>query len=360
MRLGIIGLPLSGKTTVFNALTRSDVPPTTATTGKLETHTAIVDVPDKRVDRLSALFKPRKTIYAKVTYTDFANLEQDVGKTGLTGPLRNQIATTDAFVLVIRGFESSVSPHPLGSINPQRDLDLLHNDFMLADLVTVENRLARIDETLHKGARSEERTRYQEERLLFERLHAGLEAGQPLRDLALTPAEVDGLAGFGLLSLNPTLVLLNTGEDPCDPHTVLRYAHQQTAVMALQGKLEMELAQLPPEEAAMFMEEFGIQELGLNRVIHTSYHLLGLCSFFTVGEDEVRAWTLRQGSTALDAAAAIHTDLARGFIRAEVISYDELIALGGMVAARKAGKVQLEGKEYLVRDGDIVHIRFSL
>ena len=139
MRLGIIGLPLSGKTTVFNALTRSDVPPTTATTGKLETHTAIVDVPDERVDRLSALFKPRKTIYAKVTYTDFANLEQDVGKTGLTGPLRNQIATTDAFVLVIRGFESSVSPHPLGSINPQRDLDLLHNDFMLADLVTVES-----------------------------------------------------------------------------------------------------------------------------------------------------------------------------------------------------------------------------
>ncbi|HPD41428.1 MAG TPA: redox-regulated ATPase YchF, partial [Anaerolineae bacterium] len=199
MRLGIIGLPLSGKTTVFNALTRSDVPPTTATTGKLETHTAIVDVPDERVDRLSALFKPRKTIYAKVTYTDFANLEQDVGKTGLTGPLRNQIATTDAFVLVIRGFESSVSPHPLGSINPQRDLDLLHNDFMLADLVTVENRLARIDEMLHKGARSEERTRYQEERLLFERLHAGLEAGQPLRDLALTPAEVDSLAGFGLL-----------------------------------------------------------------------------------------------------------------------------------------------------------------
>ncbi|MDX9956500.1 MAG: DUF933 domain-containing protein [Anaerolineae bacterium] len=360
MRLGIIGLPLSGKTTVFNALTRGDTPTATVATGKLETHTAIVDVPDARVDRLSAMFNPRKTIYAKVTYTDFAGLEQGIGKTGLTGQLRNQIATTDAFVLVIRGFENSVSPHPLGSVNPQRDLDLLHSEFMLADLVTTENRIARIDETLHKGARAEERTRLQEERVLFERLHAALEAGQPLRDLGLTPAEVDGLAGFGLLSLKPTLVLLSTGEDACDPDTVLHYPHRQTAVMALQGKLEMELAQLPPDEAAMFMEEFGIQELGLDRVIHTSYGMLGLCSFFTVGEDEVRAWTLRQGATAVEAAAAIHTDLARGFIRAEVIGYEELITFGGMVAARKAGKVQLEGKEYLVRDGDIVHIRFSL
>ncbi|OQA19179.1 MAG: Ribosome-binding ATPase YchF [Chloroflexi bacterium ADurb.Bin360] len=360
MRLGIIGLPLSGKTTVFNALTRGDTPTTTAATGKLETHTAIVDVPDARVDRLSAMFKPRKTIYAKVTYTDFAGLEQGIGKTGLTGQLRNQIATTDAFVLVIRGFENSISPHPLGSVNPQRDLDLLHSEFMLADLVTAENRIARIDEMLHKGARSEERVRLQDERVLFERLHAGLEAGLPLRDLELTSVETDGLAGFGLLSLKPTLVLLSTGEDACDPDTVLQYQHRQTAVMALQGKLEMELAQLPPDEATMFMEEFGIQELGLDRVIHTSYGMLGLCSFFTVGEDEVRAWTLRQGSTALDAAAAIHTDLARGFIRAEVVGYEELIALGGMVAARKVGKVQLEGKEYLVRDGDIVHIRFSL
>ncbi len=360
MKLGIIGLPLSGKTTVFNALTRGDYPTTSAATGKLETHTAIVDVPDVRVDRLSAMFKPRKTIYAKVTYTDFAGLEQGIGKTGLTGQLRNQIATTDAFVLVIRGFENSVSPHPLGNVNPQRDLDLLHSEFMLADLVTTENRMARIEEMLHKGARSEERARLQEERVLFERLHAGLEEGLALRDLELTPTEIDGLAGFGLLSLKPTLVLLSTGEDAVEVNSVLHYQHRQTAVMALQGKLEMELAQLPPDEASMFMEEFNIQELGLDRVIHTSYGMLGLCSFFTVGEDEVRAWTLRRGSTALDAAATIHTDLARGFIRAEVIGYEELVALGGLVAARKVGKVQLEGKEYLVRDGDIVHIRFSL
>lgn len=360
MRLGIIGLPLSGKTTVFNALTRGDYPTASAATGKLETHTAIVDVPDARVDRLSAMFKPRKTIYAKVTYIDFAGLEQGIGKTGLTGQLRNQIATTDAFVLVLRGFESSVSPHPLGSVNPQRDLELLHSEFLLADLVTAENRIARIDEMLHKGARSEERARLQDERALFERLQAGLEAGLPLRDLELTLPEIDGLAGFGLLSLKPTLVLLNAGEGAGAPDTVLKYEHRQTAMMALQGKLEMELAQLPPDEASMFMEEFGIQELGLDRVIHTSYEMLELCSFFTVGEDEVRAWTLRRGATALDAAGAVHTDLARGFIRAEVIGYTELATLGGMVAARKVGKVQLEGKEYLVRDGDIVHIRFSL
>lgn len=360
MKLGIIGYPLSGKTTVFNALTRGNTPTSSAAAGKIETHTAIVDVPDTRVEQLSAMFKPRKTIYAKVTYTDFAGIEQGIGKTGLTGQLRNQIATMDAFVLVIRGFENSVVPHPMGSVNPQRDVEALHSEFVLADLVATENRIARIDEMLRKGARSEERTRLQEERVLFERLHAALEAGQPLRDLELTSTEMESLAGFGLLSLKPTLVLLNTGEDPCDPQTVLQYAHRHTTVMALQGKLEMELAQLPPDEAAMFMADFGIEELGLNRVIHASYAMLGLCSFFTVGEDEVRAWTVKRGATALDAAAAIHSDLARGFIRAEVIGYEELIALGGMAAARKAGKVQLEGKDYLVRDGDIIHIRFSI
>lgn len=360
MKLGIIGLPLSGKTTVFNALTRGNLPTTSAITGKLETHTAIVDVPDPRVDRLSAMFKPRKTIYAKVMYTDFAGLEQGIGKTGITGQLRNQIATTDAFVMVIRGFENSVSPHPLGSVNPQRDLDLLHSEFLLADLVTAENRIARIDEMLHKGARSEERGRLQEERVLFERLYAGLEEGLPLRDLGLAPEQIDGLAGFGLLSLKPTLVLLNAGEGTLDLDATLHYQHDQTVILDFQGQLEMELAQLAPEEAVIFMEEFGIDELGCDRVIHTSYGLLGLCSFFTVGEDEVRAWTLRRGSTALDAAATIHTDLARGFIRAEVIGHDELLSFGSMVAARKAGKGQLEGKEYKVRDGDIVHIRFSL
>ncbi|MBN1260929.1 MAG: redox-regulated ATPase YchF [Anaerolineae bacterium] len=360
MKLGIVGLPTCGKTTVFNALTKSDRPTAAAPTGHLEIHTAVVDVPDSRVGQLVALVNPKKTTYAKVTYADIAGLEEGIGKSGISGQLRNQIAAMDAFVHVVRAFESYVVPHPLGSVDPQRDLHLLHGEMVLADLVTVENRLERIDERLQKGARSDERNRLQEERLLFERLKAALEAENPLRDLELTPAEIEGLTGFGLLSLKPTLVLLNTGEEPQDPHKVLTYGHEKTDLLALQGKLEMEIGQLAPDEAEMFMEEYGIQELGLSRVIRKSYRLLGLQSFFTAGEPEVRAWTLKAGETALDAAATIHTDLARGFIRAEVVNLADLLAAGSMAAARKAGVVRLEGKDYLVKDGDVLYIRFSI
>ncbi len=360
MELGIIGLPTSGKTTIFNALTRGDRPTASASLGKLETFTAIVDVPDARVERLSEMFKPKKTIYAKVTYTDFAGLDRGMSKTGLTGQLRNQIAVMDAFVHVVRAFESDAVPHPLGSVNPQRDLDILHSEMILADLVTVENRQQRIIEGLNKGARAEERQLLLEHQGLFQRLHEALEQEIPVRDLDLTPEEVQSLSGYSLLTLKPMLVLLNAGEDPIDPHTAVAYTHQRTAIMALQGKLEMEIAQLSAADAAMFMEEFGIAELGLNRVIRASYDLVGLLSFFTVGEDEVRAWTVRKNATALDAAGAIHSDLARGFIRAEVTPYTDLMALGSLAAARKAGKTGIEGKEYLVQDGDIVHIRFSI
>jgi hypothetical protein len=359
MELGIIGLPTSGKTTVFNALTRSDRPTTAAVAGKLELESAVVDVPDARVDRLSAMFKPRKTIYAKIMYTDIAGLDQGAAKTGLSGAVRNQIAKMDAFVHVVRTFESDRVPHPLGSVNPQRDLERLDAELLLADMTTVENRLERIAEGLKKGARAEERQLLQTQELLFQRLRVALEAGTPARDVELLPEEQETLSGFGLLTLKPVLVLLNAGDTPVDPAALLHYQHRHTAVLSFQGKLEMEIAQLPPEEAAVFLEEFGLTELGLSRVLRTSYDLLGVHSFFTVGEDEVRAWTIRRGATAVEAAGAIHTDLARGFIRAEVIAYDDLIAAGGMVAARKVGKVRLEGKEYLVQNGDIVHIRFS-
>ncbi len=362
MELGIIGLPTSGKTTIFNALTRSNRPTTPAISGKPELHSSVVDVPDPRVDRLSTMFKPRKTIYAKVTYVDIAGVEPGLAKSGLSGQLRNQIARMDAFVHVVRAFENLQSPHPAGSVNPQRDLDALDNEFLLADLITVENRLERIAEGLHKGARAEERQALQADQVLFEQLHTALENGQLLRDLGLPAETCEKLRGFGFLSLKPVLVIVNTGDDPQTPEQagIREYTHQQSQVLALQGKIEMEIAQLTEDEAAMFMEEFGLAEPGLNRVIHASYALLGLQSFFTVGEDEVRAWTVHIGATAVEAAGVIHTDLARGFIRAEVITYDELLAAGNMVAARKVGKVRLEGKEYPVQDGDIVHVRFSI
>ena len=184
--------------------------------------------------------------------------------------------------------------------------------------------------------------------------------GVPLRDLDLTPDEKGNLRGFGLLSLKPALVLLNTGEESASPTQLITYDHKDSVILAIQGKLEMEISQLDPDEAVMFMEEFGIQELALTRVIQASYNLVNLQSFFTVGEDEVRAWNVRVGATALEAAGTVHTDLARGFIRAEVIPYTDLIEAGDMATARKAGKVRLEGKDYIVQDGDIVHIRFSV
>lgn len=360
MELGIIGLPSSGKTTVFNALTGADRPTTVASSGRLELYSMVVDVPDVRVDMLSSLYNPRKTTYAKVTYIDIAGLDQDLGKTGLTGELRNKIAPMDAFVHVVRAFENDQVPHLSGSIDPQRDVETLDGEFLLADMLTVENRLARIDEGLHKGARGDERKALLENQELFQRLQTALNAEIPLRDLDLTAEEVAGLRGFSLLTLKPVLVLLNAGEDPIDPDKVLTYNHKHSMTLAMQGKLEMEISQLAEDEAADFMEEFGITELARTRVIQASYKLVGLQSFFTVGEDEVRAWNVRVGAHAQEAAGIIHTDLARGFIRAEVISYADHIAEGSMVAARKAGKVHLEGKDYIVQDGDVVHVRFSI
>jgi GTP-binding protein YchF len=356
MRLGIIGLPQSGKTTVFNALTRSDQPPTMAG-GRIEIHTAVVDVPDERVDRLSNLFHPEKTIYAKVTYADIAGLEGSSSKAGISGALLNQLTQMDGFVHVVRCFESSNVPHPAGSVNPQRDIAAMDGELLINDLIAVERKLERLAEERKKGG-GRDRAVIERELALFEKLNLALGQEQPLRDVDLSQEEDKILSGFGFLTRKPILVLLNLSDGQAAPD--LEYPHGRSAVAGLQGKLEMELAQLPPEDAEVFKEEYGIQELGLQRVIRYSYDLLGLQSFFTVGEDEVRAWTVRRAATAHEAAGAIHTDLQKGFIRAEVVAYQDLITLGGLPEARSKGKLRLEGKEYLVQDGDIVHIRFNL
>lgn len=354
MRLGIIGLPQSGKTTIFNALTRGNQP-LTMSGGRFEVHTAVVDVPDPRVDALSALFKPRRTIYAKVTYADIAGLEGR-GSGDISGPLLNQLTQMDGFVHVVRCFEDPNVPHPLGEVDPLRDLEAMDAEFLLNDLITVERKLARLDEERKKGARDKQILA--REQALFEKLHAALEEEKPLRDVPLTPEEEKMLSGFGLLSRKPVLVLFNLGEDQEAP--AIAYEHARSAVASIRGKLEMEIAQLPPEDAELFMAEYGIEELALSRIIRLSYELLGLISFFTVGEDEVRAWTVRQGAKAPEAAGVIHSDMEKGFIRAEVIAYDELLALGSLAAARAQGKLRLEGKDYVVQDGDILHIRFHV
>ena len=352
MKLGIIGLPQSGKTTIFNALTRGDTP-TTASAGRIEVHTAVVDVPDPRVDKLSSMFNPKKTIYAKVTYADIAGLEGGAAKSGISGQLLNQLAQMDGFIHVVRCFQSEQVPHPAGSVDPARDVDTMLSELLLNDLIAVERKLERLADELRKGGSDKTVVKRQIE--LFERLQAALSENEPLRAMEFTPDELRELSSYGLLSRKPILTVFNLGEGQPAPGIELDHD-----AVPLQGKLEMEIAQLPLEDAAMFMQEYGIEELSLSRMVNLSYNLLQLQSFFTVGEDEVRAWTLHRGATAYEAAGAIHTDLQKGFIRAEVIPVDELIELGGMSEAKSKGKLRLEGKEYPVKDGEIVHIRFNI
>jgi GTP-binding protein YchF len=352
MKLGIIGLSQAGKTTIFNALTRGHAP-TTASAGRMEVHTAVVDVPDGRVDRLAAIFQPRKTIYAKVTYADIAGLESGAARAGISGQLLNQLTQMDGFLLVVRAFADESVAHPAGSINPQRDLEAMTGELLLNDLISVERKLERLTEERKKGGT--DRTVNERQTALFTKLQEALNANAPLRSLKLTPEESRELSSFGLLSRKPLLTVFNLGEG--QKAVELQLDHPSVSLL---GKLEMEIAQLGPEDAAIFMQEYGIEEPGLNKMIRLSYDLLQQQSFFTVGEDEVRAWTIHRGATAVEAAGVIHTDLQHGFVRAEVVAYEDLVALGSMNEAKTHGKLRLEGKEYSAQDGDILHVRFNL
>ena len=355
MRLGIIGLPQSGKTTIFNALTGGDVP-TGMITGKIEVHTAVVDVPDPRVDTLSGMFNPKKTIYAKVTYADIAGLDGSAGKSGISGSLLNQLAQMDGFIHVVRCFKDENVPHQAGSVDAQRDIETMEGEFIINDLVATERKLERLKDEKRKGGR--DKAAVEREIALFERLHAALSEEKALRELDLTADEVKTLSGFGMLSLKPMLIVLTLSEGQQAPQ--IEIDQENIQLVSLQGKLEMDIAQLPPEDAALFLEEYGISEPSLNRMIRLSYDLLGLQSFFTVGPDEVRAWTVRRGAMAPEAAGVIHSDLEKGFIRAEVVTYDDLVELGGLTEAKGKGKLRLEGKTYPVQDGDILNIRFNI
>ncbi|HWQ45886.1 MAG TPA: redox-regulated ATPase YchF [Longilinea sp.] len=355
MKLGIFGLPQSGKTTLFNALTRNTQP--TGATGKIEMHTAVVDVPDSRVDKLAAMFKPKKTIYAKVTYVDIAGLDGSAGKAGISGVLLNQLTQMDGFIHVVRCFTDENVPHIHGSIDPARDLAAMDSEFILNDLIGVERKLERLAEEKKKGA-GRDKSVIEREIVLFERFQVELSNEKPLRDVAISAEEEKLLAGFGFLSRKPVLIVLNLAEGQSAPS--LEYPHQHSLIEALQAKLEMEISQLPPDEMQVFLEEYGIEEPSLFRMIRLSYNLLGLQSFFTAGEDECRAWTTRKGATAPEAAGEIHTDLQKGFIRAEVVAYEDLISLGGLKEAKEKGKLRLEGKEYIVQDGDVLNIRFNI
>jgi ribosome-binding ATPase len=366
MQIAIVGLAGSGKTTVFNTLTRGHAE--TGGFGGMELHVGVVKVPDERLDRLAKIFKPKKIVHADVTYVDLpappASSEGHVGTEDLPAEHLARLRDSDALLHVVRAFEDAANPHPEGTVDPVRDIDRLDTEFLLADLALVDRRLERLKTSGRHGTPAEREANEREEAILI-RLKAALEQGTPIRDVPLEPEEEKAIRGFRFLTQKPVLILLNVGEGDLADATARvaeigrGYEHRNALVDALSAKIEMELGELEPDEAAVFMEELGIAESSLDRVIALSYRLLGLISFLTAGPDEVRAWPIRDGSNAVDAAGAIHTDLAKGFIRAETVGYEELLALGSMAEAKKAGRLRSEGKTYRVRDGDVVEILFS-
>ncbi len=366
MQIAIVGLAGSGKTTVFNTLTRGHAE--TGGFGGLQLNVGVVKVPDDRLDQLAAIFKPKKLVQADVTYADLpappASSAGRIGTEELPPEHLARLRDSDALLHVVRAFDDPALPHPAGSVDPWRDLGNLDVEFILADLAVVERRLDRLRATGRHGTPAEREANEREEVVLRE-LHGALSAGLPIRDTALDADAEKAIRGFRFLTQKPVLVLLNVGEGDIAHEAELvaaiavRYDHRQVLVDALSARIEMELGELDPGDAAVFMEELGLASSSLGRVIELSYRLLGLISFLTAGPDEVRAWPIRAGSTAVDAAGAIHTDLARGFIRAETVAYEDLLQLGSTAEARRHGKLRSEGKTYLVKDGDVLEILFS-
>jgi GTP-binding protein YchF len=360
MKIAIIGLSNSGKTTVFNALTRGTAETAAFSSGRLEPNLAMVKVPDSRLADLARIYRPRKVTAAEVQYVDVNGFRaEEDRKDGLSAELLGYIGTADALLHVVRAFEDEGVPPPLGSVNPQRDLGLVELELIFSDLMIIERRLERLEKDLRKLSVQEQNIGAAERDLLC-RLKGALEDEKPIRDVELSSQEEKLLRGYQFLSMKPLLVVLNIGEDQIpDPHP-LESTHAQSLVVPLSAKVEAEMAQLDDGDACEFMEDLGIHEPARDRVIKSSYTLLGLISFLTVGEDEVRAWTIRQGTVAVEAGGVIHSDIQRGFIRAEVVSFQDLVQAGNMVASKKQGRVRLEGREYVLKDGDISHFLFNV
>jgi len=360
LRAALIGLDGNGKTTLFQLMTAARDAPR----GKGDINIGISKVPDARLDRLTAMYNPRKRVPATVEFTDIIGPAR-TGAQALVDVAAYKNA--DALVHVVRAFRDEAVPHPSGSVDPARDAQTMEDELILADLGVLERRLERIEKD-SKKARTPE---LDKERDLVNRCKAALEDGRPLRALELTGDDLKRLRGFQLLSAKPLLLVINLDEndlstvgasvDKAAAQTGLTafLAHAATRAVAVCGKIELEIAQLEGPDATAFLSDLGLTESGLDRVIRASYDLLGYVSFFTVGEDECRAWSIPRDTPAQLAAGEIHSDIARGFIRAEVVAYDALIARGSMAACRDHGEVRLEGKEYIVKDGDIINFRFA-
>ncbi len=369
MKVGIVGLPQVGKTTIFKLLTRGRVDASSWGSGR-EAHIGIAYVPDPRVDRLAEIVKPQKVTYATVEYVDLPGLSRGEGKAALEGQAKematylNGLKNVDALLHVVRGFDDPNLPHVEGTVDPLRDVGLFELEIIFSDLAIVEKRLERLAKDLKKMKSPE----LEMENEILLRFKAALETEQPLRELELTPEEEKRIRGFTFLSAKPLLLVINVGDQdaPKIERAVEGFGLQKQASMrnvgitAVCGKIESEIEALAPEDARMFMEDLGISGSALDRIIQKSYDLLGVFSFYTAGEPEVRAWTIPRGTTAMQAAGVIHTDIEKGFIKAEVVSFEDMVELGSFQAAKSKGVLRLEGKEYRVQKGDVILFRFNL
>jgi ribosome-binding ATPase len=369
MKVGIVGLPQVGKTTIFRLLTQGRVD-TSSWGGGRDAHIGIAYVPDARLDKLAEVVQPQKTTYATVEYVDLPGLSRGEGKAALQGQAKemstylNSLKNIDTLLHVVRAFDDPNLPHVEGTVDPLRDIGVFELEMIFSDLAIVEKRLERLSKDLKKVKNPE----LEMENEVLLRFKAALESEQPLRELELTPEEDKRVRGFTFLSAKPMLLVINVADQDAlkIERVVEEFGLQQQASMrniaitAVCGKIESEIAALPPDDAKLFMEDLGISGSALDRIIQKSYDLLGVFSFYTAGEPEVRAWTIPRNTPAPQAAGAIHTDIEKGFIKAEVVSFDDMVELGSFPAAKSKGVLRLEGKEYRVREGDVILFRFNL
>jgi GTP-binding protein YchF len=361
IQCGIVGLPNVGKSTLFNALTRAGIQAENYPFCTIDPNVGVVPVPDPRLTALAAIVKPQKIIPATVEFVDIAGLVAGASKgEGLGNQFLAHIRETDAIAQVVRCFENDDVIHISGRINPGEDIETINTELALADLATVDKALQRAEKAAKAGGREA-----LERKALLERVQTHLDTGAPVRTLALEAGEREMLRELFLLTGKPVLFVANVAEDGFENNPFLTQVREIAAregaeVVPVCAAIEAELAELEDADKAEFLADYGLSEPGLDRVIHAAYKLLGLQTYFTAGPKEVRAWTVRVGATAPQAAAVIHTDFERGFIRAEVIAYADYMACNGEAGAREAGKWRLEGKEYVVQEGDVMHFRFNV
>jgi GTP-binding protein YchF len=364
--IGIIGLAKSGRTTIFNALTKGRVDTGSYGREALAPHIGVAKVPEPRLEMLASMLQPKKVTPAEVRYIDIGDSVKGLAKDkGIGGELLNQLAGADSLINVVRAFVDETVPHIEGSLDVGRDIETMNLELAFSDLVLQERRLEKIALSL-KGTKAVERPALLHEQELLTKIKANLEKDIPLRELKLTPEESKAVSHFQFLTAKPLLIVVNIGEEQLPEAASLeaemreRYLRPGCDLITLCGKLEMELSQLEENEARELRSGFGIEESGLDRTVRLSYELLGFISFFTTVSDEIRAWSIKSGTVALKAAGKIHSDMERGFIRAEVISYDDLMKCHSLAEARKKGLLRLEGKNYMVQDGDVITFLFNV